>query len=420
MFTAFQTALSSLNATSTGIDVAGNNLANLNTTGFKDSGVSFLDLVTQSFGTVGNSAAGTGTKAVTVQNFSQGSLQTTSGALDAGIQGGGFFVVSGPNNAQMLTRSGNFSSDANGYVTTLTGLRVQGWTQLNADGSINTNGPVTDIQLPAGSLQQPVATKNFALSMNLDSAGVVGGASGTFSQPVQVYDSLGNPQNLTATFTKTAANTWNYAITMPASAQTNPSTTPLASGTLVFGTDGTLLSPAATPPATTNQVPVTVSGLADGAADLALNWNLNNAAGTPNLTQVDNPSTASATTQDGSAAAQLSKVSIEDGGLLVASFSSGQQKTVGQLALATIANPQSLTAVGDNNFQISSKTTAPVIGTAQTGGRGQIVGGSLESSTVDIAKEFTNLIVYQRGYQASAKVINTEDQLSQDTISLKQ
>lgn len=420
MFTSFQTALSALNATSKAIDVTGNNLANLNTTGFKQSTVSFRDLVTQSFGTVGRSQPGVGTDVTLVRNFSQGSIQNTSNPLDAAVQGNGFFVLHTASGGQLLTRAGNFHTDSNGYLTTLSGERVQGWTQLNANGTVNTSGPIGDIQVPAGSLQQPVATTNFALSLNLNSAATVGAADGTFSNPIQVVDSLGNAQNLTVTFTKTAANAWGYKVTIPPGSLATPSATPLATGTLTFNTDGTLKTPAAVPPATTNQVAVPITGLADGAADMTMNWNLNDPAGMPTLTQVDSPSAVSANSQDGVPAAQLSGVSIGPGGLIEAQFSNGLEKAIGQLALASIGNPDSLTAVGNNNFETSSQTTLPVIGTAQTGGRGDILGGSLETSTVDIAKEFTNLIIYQRGYQANAKVVNTEDQLTQDTLSLKQ
>lgn len=420
MFTAFQTALSALDATSRGIDVTGNNLANLNTTGFKQSGVSFLELVTQSYGTAGHGQAGAGTTALIVRSFAQGTVQNTTNPLDASIQGGGFFVMRNADNSQVLTRAGNFKTDASGYLTSITGARVQGWTQLNANGTVNTSGAIGDIQVPSGSLQKPVATTNFALNMNLDSSAVVGTPAATFSQPISVVDSLGNPQTLTATFTKTAPNSWTYNVTIPSSALTTPSATPLATGSLVFNTDGTLQSPAAAPPALTNQVAVPITGLADGAADLAMNWNLNDVSGKPTLTQVDSPSTVSANSQNGAAPAQLTSVNIGGGGMVEGNFSDGLKRVLGQLALASIGNPDSMTALGNNTYQVSSQTTLPVIGTAQTGGRGDIVGFSLEASTVDIAKEFTNLIVYQRGYQANAKVINTEDQLTQDTLSLKQ
>ncbi|MDQ6677072.1 MAG: flagellar hook protein FlgE [Acidobacteriota bacterium] len=421
MFTAFQTALSALKATSTGIDATSNNLANLSTTGFKASDVSFQDLVTQSFGGAGQLQNGAGiSRTSSIRNFNQGVLAATSAPLDAAIQGSGFFVLKGANNIQELTRAGKFKQDASGTLMTLNSEKVQGWTGLNADGSVNTNGPVGDIQLPTGILRQPFATQNFSLDLNLNAAGAVGSADGSFSTPIQVVDSLGTTQNLTASFTKTANNAWTYSVSIPNSALTTPGAAPLATGSLTFDTGGKLLTPAPVAPATVNNIVVKVTGLADGAADLNMNWNLSNPAGDSRFTQVAEPSQKSASSQDGADAAQLVGVSIGDGGALFAQFSNGQQKTVGQLAIAGVRNPDSLTAVGNNNFEVSALTSSPVIGAANTGGRGNVLGGSLESSTVDIAKEFTNLIVYQRGYQANAKVINTEDQLSQEAIGLKQ
>jgi flagellar hook protein FlgE len=422
MFYGFQTALSALNATSTAIDVTANNLANLNTTGFKQSQVSFQDLFAQSLGSLNSAQPGFGVASPQIRRqFSQGSIQSTSGSFDAAIQGDGFFVLrDAGTNAQLLSRAGSFTTDQSGNLISSSGASVQGWTQLNPDGTVNTNGPIGSIQLPTGALRQPVATQNFALNMNLDASAAVGSATGTFSQPVQVIDSLGNTQTLSATFTKTGGNSWSYAITIPSSALTTPSTAPLATGTLTFDTAGRLSSPAATPPATTNQIAIPVTGLADGAADLALNWNLNDTSGNPVLTQVVEPSAVSSATQDGIAAAQLTKVGIGNGGAIIAQYSNGQQQQVGQLALATVRNAESLSAVGNNNYELSATTAAPVIGAPGTGGRGTILGGSLESSTVDIATEFTSLIVYQRSYQANAKVVTTEDQLSQDTINIKQ
>ena len=421
MFTAFQTALSALNATSAGIDATSNNLANLNTTGFKATGVSFQDLVTQSFGTVSHATGGNCVaRANNVRAFTQGAIATTSGPLDVAINGDGFFLLRGSNNAQEFTRAGNFQATALGVLTTLSGERVQGWTQLNTDGTVNTNGAIGDIQLPTGNLRQPLATQNFSLDMNLNSNGLAGQPTGSFSQPIQVVDSLGNTQTLTVAFTKTASNAWSYAITIPASSLTTPPAAPLKTGTLTFDATGKLLTPAAVAPALNNDVPIAVTGLADGAADLSINWNLSNPLGASRLTQIAQPSQVSANAQDGTEAATLVSVSLGDGGRVDARYSNGQNRTVGQLAIASIRNPESLTAVGSNNFEVSALTAAPVIGTAETGGRGKVLGSSLESSTVDIAKEFTNLIIYQRGYQANAKVINTEDQLSQETIALKQ
>jgi flagellar hook protein FlgE len=419
----FDIALSGLNATSNAINVTANNLANLNTTGFKESQVSFQDLFAQSLGVVNQTQPGFGVAtAGVVEQFNQGSLQSTGGAFDAAIQGDGFFVLKDPTGAQLLTRDGSFSTDANGNLVTSGGQNVQGWTQTNADGTVNTNGAIGNIQIPTGSLRAPVATTNFQFNVNLNSAANADGTS-TFSTPVQVVDSLGNTQTLTASFTKTGANAWTYSVSVPTSAlsSSSSSTNPIATGSLTFDSNGVLTSPTATPPSVLNQVPIQISGLADGASDLSMNWNLSDpTTGVSQLTQVSEPSAVSTSTQDGVPAAQLVKVGIGNGGSLVAQYSDGEQRVVGQIALATVRNPQSLASIGQNNYQLSSSSAAPVVGTPGTGGRGSIVGGQLESSTVDIATEFTNLIVFQRSYEANAKVVTSEDQLSQDTIAIKQ
>jgi len=173
-----------------------------------------------------------------------------------------------------------------------------------------------------------------------------------------------------------------------------------------------------TTPAATDPVPqLAITGLADGAADMTVNWNLYNGA-TPDITQFAQSSSVSAVTQDGAASAQLTTVAIGTSGQIVAQFSNGQQTIVGQLAMATIRNPDSLLAVGDNNYELSSTSALPAVGLPGTGGRGTVQGGAVESSTVDIATEFTNLIVYQRGYEANSKIVNAVDELSQTTIEL--
>jgi flagellar hook protein FlgE len=158
--------------------------------------------------------------------------------------------------------------------------------------------------------------------------------------------------------------------------------------------------------------------LTDGASNLAINWSLYNPDGTPRISQFATPTAVASESQDGQAAAQLTHISLSNGGEILAQFSNGQQLAVAQLALASIRNPDSLTSVGDNNFEVSANTAAPAIGVPNTGGRGTVLAGALESSTVDIAHEFTNLITFQRSYEASAKVITTTDTLTQDTINL--
>ncbi|HLH44482.1 MAG TPA: flagellar hook protein FlgE [Bryobacteraceae bacterium] len=408
MFSSFSTALSALNADSTAIDVVGNNLANLNTTGFKTSDVSFQDLVAQSL-SGGQTQVGSGVAAPTTQmDFSQGSIQSTGGALDAAIQGGGFFIVQNSNGATEYTRAGNFQVDSQGNLITATGEAVQGWTPVN--GALNASGPTGNITVPMGSLQAAKPTSNMSVDLNLNAAAAAGE---TFSTSVQVYDSLGTPHVVSFTFTKTStANQWQYSVSFPNSDLTAPGT-PLT-GTLTFDSSGVLTSPAAgsAPPS------LAVSNLADGAANMNINWNLFNGT-TPLITQFSQASATSAENQDGSPAANLTQVSIENGGEVLAQYSSGNQVVVGQIAMASILNPESLISAGDNNFTLSANTALPAVGLPNTGGRGQLLGGALESSNADIATEFTNLIVFQRSYEANAKVVTTVDQLSQDTINLK-
>ncbi len=420
MFTSFSAALTGLAANEVGVDAVGTNLANLNTTGYKASVVSFYDLVAQNLGLGNGSSVGLGTGKPRVSHeFTQGAIQTTSGALDGAIQGDGFFVVRDPSTGAVnYTRVGNFKVDANGNLMTSTGERVQGWNMSN--GVLNTNGVIGDIVIPSGTLRAPVATTNMSLDINLDASATVGAATGSFSTPIEVVDSLGVSHVLTVNFTMSAANKWDYAVTIPgaevgAGTAGTPFPIPGASGTLTFGPNGVLTDPTFA----NGVVPVAVAGLKDGAADLKVNWSLYTPDQVGRITQYAQQTAVSAEAQDGIAAAQLTHVSLSDGGEIIAQFSNGKQVAVAQLALASIRNPDSLTSVGDNNFQVSSNTAIPAIGTANTGGRGNVLSGALESSTVDIAHEFTSLIVYQRGYEAAAKVITTTDTLTQDTMNLK-
>ena len=414
MFTSFSTALSALAAQSTAIDVVGNNLANLNTPGFKSSVVSFHDLVTQSLGAgLGDTQVGFGVGTpITLRQFSQGAIQTTGGTLDAAIQGDGFLVIQGPNQAIEYTRGGNLQVDKDGNLTTATGEAVQGWTQTN--GLLNTNAPPGNITIPVGTVQPPVTSKNISFDMNLNAAAAPGSADATFATSVTVYDSLGNSHIVTATFTKdpTTAGQWNYSVVVPDGDLQTPPFTPLT-GSITFDSNGKLATPASTDPLPQ----LSITGLKDGASDMTINWDLFNGT-SPRISQYAQPSSISAVAQDGSPAAQLVRVAVADSGQILAQFSNGQQTVVGQLAMATIRNPESLIAVGNNNYQLSARSALPAVGLPGTGGRGTIKGGAVEASTVDIAKEFTNLIVFQRGYEANSKIINAVDQLSQTTINL--
>jgi flagellar hook protein FlgE len=417
MFTSFSTALSALDATSTAIDVVGNNLANMDSTGFKTSDVSFSDLVTQSLGAgLGSTQVGFGTATpLTVRDFSQGAIQTSGGLLNGAISGSGFFVVQDPSSGNTeYTRDGSFQTDKNGNLLTATGDLVQGWTTLDpTTGQIDTNGPVGNIVVPVGSVKVPVATANVTDDLNLDSAANAD-ATSTFTSPVTIFDSLGSSHVLTLSFTKTGPNAWSYTASLPANDLIDPTTAQVATGTLAFLPDGTMDFTS-----TTNPVTFTMPALADGArTGDTVTWNLANADGSGRITQFGEPSASSASSQDGSAPAQLENVGLGNGGSILAQYSDGSQKVVGQVALASIRNPDTLIASGNNNFMLSELSATPNVGAPGTGGRGTIQGGSTESSNVDIATEFTNMIVYQRAYEANGKVVTTANQMSQDTINL--
>jgi flagellar hook protein FlgE len=410
MLGSFSTALSALTADETAINVVGNNLANLNTDGFKDVVASFNDLWSQSIGAQTQIGSGVG-QPVTLAQFSQGAIQSTGGPLDAAIQGDGFFVVAGPNGATEYTRGGNFQVDQNGTLQTSTGDPVQGWTAA-ADGTLSTNGPIGNITVPTGNLTTPIATTTASVSLNLNATATT--ATGAFSTSVTTYDSLGDPHVMTLTFTPSGTpNQWNYSASIPS---TDAATVTPATGTLTFDTNGNLISPASTD----TQPVIAATGMTDGASDMSVTWNLYSALGASQLTQFAATSATSAVAQNGAPAANLQSVTLGDGGQVIALYSNSQQVVVGQLAMANIRNPDSLANVGGNNYVATGSTALPAVGLPGTGGRGTVQGQAVEASNVDMATEFTNLIIFQRSYEANAHVVTTVDQMSQDTINLKQ
>ena len=415
MSSAISNALSGLTANSNAINIISNNLANLSTSGFKAVGVSFEDLVSEVFsGTKASQVSGS-TTAVGTQQFTQGAVQTTGNSFDAAIQGAGYFVTRDASGQQLLTRQGNFTADLNGNLITQSGQHVQGWNAVN--GVLSTTGVSGNITLPTGAVQPPLATTKFALGVNLSSSATIGTSSGTFSSPIQIVDALGNTHTLTVTYTETAPNAWNYAVTIPSQdlAAGVPPTTTLGSGALTFDGGGNLL----TPDLATGAIPIPITGLVDGATNLNLTWNLyDTTTSKPLIAQNKVVSSNISSAQDGIQSGQLTGVSIGNNGVIIATFSNGNTASVAQIALASVVNPQSLAQLDGNSWVPTSATATPVIGTPASGARGEITGGALESSTVDIATEFTHLLQYERGYQANSKVITTADNIVQQTISL--
>jgi flagellar hook protein FlgE len=275
---------------------------------------------------------------------------------------------------------------------------------------VNPNGPVGNLNFPVGTTTPPTASTTMSMDVNLDAGAAIGT---TFTAPIQVYDSEGTAHTLSITFTKTAANTWGYVANVPAADQKAPPAGGLLTGSLTFDDNGKL-----TAPLTAQTIPI--GGLSDGAADMKIAWNLVDAAGNNTITQYTQTSGLSSPVQNGSAPGQVTSIGLQNGGLLVATYSNGQQVTVGQLAMASITNPSSLIQVGNNNLEASVTTAQPAVGAAGSGGLGQIVGGALEASTADMATQFTDLLSYERSYQAASRVITTSDQILQDTVGLIQ
>jgi len=373
MSSAFSIALSSLQANSEAINTTGNNLANLNTTGFKSSNIDFQTLVSEQLGGGGAQGQyGLGVASpINQQIFSQGTLQSSTSPLSAAIQGNGFFVVNDSKNQQLYTRDGDFTLNSSGVLQTQGGQNVQGW--MATQTGINTTGAPGNIVIPTGTVLAPQATKNFSINANLDSSAIAGSANGTFSQPMTVVDSLGSQHQLTVNFTKSAtANQWTYQVTIPSQDVGGPAgsqTDLLASpGTINFNTDGSMSTAGGTAP-----VALSITGLSDGAANLGINWNVFN-GGVGSLTQYGQASAPAALSQDGSAGAQFTGVSIQSGGQIAATFSNGQQKVVGQLAMAAIQNPETLENVGGNNFTAG-------VGTATPAGEGRLWAVRLKART---------------------------------------
>src|SRR5580692_10740195 len=344
MFPTLSTALTALTADQMAISVTGNNLANLNTTGFKAGQAQFSDLMSEAMGVGAGSQIGMGVAPIqTTTVYTQGAITTTNAPLDAAVQGNGFFVVQDPSsNQQLYTRDGSFQLNADGQLETSTGQLVQGWSATN--GVVNSNNPIGDITIPTGTVIPAVATQNMSAAINLNAQSPVGT---TYSTPIQIYDSLGTPLTATVSFQETAPGAWTYAVNMPNSDFTAAPGVPLATGTLNFDGNGNLVNPAAA----AGPVPIAIGGLADGANNMTVNWNLFDSNGNPLVTQYAQASGTGSETQDGSGAGQVTQVALGNGGLITATYSNGETATVGQLALAAISNPQSLVSVGNNNLE---------------------------------------------------------------------
>lgn len=412
----FSASLSGLYANQQKLSVIGNNLANINTVGFKSSSVQFMDLVSQSVGGSSSNPMQIGlgvTTGAISPNFTQGGLENTGVNTHVAIQGRGFFIVGSGGNDRSYTRAGDFSFDADGRLVSAEGLAVQGYTQTDPiTGEIIATGQPTDIVIPPGVLRAPGPTTQFGTVSNLDAGAAVGD---TFTASVQIYDALGEVHVATVTYTNTAPGAWTYDVSVDGGEVTGGTAgTPqsLAAGNVTFGPNGLLTAPAA-------DVVITSPAWANGAAATNFTWDLFDANGQASLTGYAAPSATSSITQNGYAAGTINPITIDADGRIQASIGTGRTIVIAQLAIATFNNPQGLFKVGSNRFAETQAAGIPNVGTANTGGRGAVFGSALEQSNVDIAQEFTQMILAQRGYQANSRSITVADELLVETLNLK-
>ncbi len=407
------TAVSGLRAHQTMMDVVGNNIANVNTTGFKSSQTVFEDTLNQVVRTSGGplglrggtnpAQVGLGVKVGGIStNFSQGATQVTGRSTDVALQGDGFFAVK-LDGQSFYTRAGAFDFDVNGNLVNPDGAFVQGWAATR--GVVDTNSPVGNLKLPIGQTVPPRQSTEITMGGNLSGDAAVGTTS---VSSIDIYDTQGQPVQATMTYTKTATDTWSLDVTVPDASGTDVSVGGAASmtwdqTTKTFSTASATLSAAS----------LTTAGYSFGT-DVTVTLG----TATRPLTQYAATDTAGAVSQDGAGMGILESFSLAPGGELIGVFSNGVQETLGQVALATFDNPPGLEKAGGSLYRTSNNSGVAAIGVPGEGGRGVLASGSLEMSNVDLAQEFTNLIIAQRGFQANSKVVSASDEILQNLVNL--
>jgi flagellar hook protein FlgE len=287
---------------------------------------------------------------------------------------------------------------------------------MGADGIVNTSGKLVPVVIHKGQIIPAGATTTMSVGANIDSQTPTGD---TFSAPVQIYDSMGKAHTLTMTYTKTGAGAWNWDATIPAEdvgGLAGDPPTNVGTGTMTFDGQGVLVHPA--PPGVDNP-PINITNFSNGAADQTITMNLWDKDNKALLTSYARDSAISINNQDGFGASALSEISIDATGLIIGKTESGKTIDLAQLVVSVFPNVEGLQKFKGSTFLAFTSSGSPSIGIAGTGGRGTIVGSSLEQSNVDMAVEFVNLIKAQRAYQASSKIISTTDELYQDSLNLK-
>jgi flagellar hook protein FlgE len=401
MLRSLYSGISGLRANQTMMDVVGNNIANVNTTGFKASNTVFQDTLSQLIqgsgaptnvrGGTNPAQIGLGVRVAAITtNFNPGAAQSTGRSSDVMIQGDGFFVEK-LNGQSVYTRNGALNFDAQGRLVGPDGGIVQGW-MADSAGNINTNAQIGNLSIPIASTIAPQATNAVKLSGNLPADGTLTTSPQT---SIDVYDVQGKATTLNVSFTRIDAQNWDVTVSGVGGS---------TSGKLAF--DATGANGVYTPT-------VAGQGTATSATLNGINVDLSKLSGFSGL------STLGVESANGSAAGTLQGFAIGGDGVMTGTFTNGLTKSLGQIAVATFANPAGLSKAGASGYVASTNSGLVQIGTAGSGQRGALAGGALEMSNVDLAAEFTNLIVAQRGFQANSRVITAGDEVLQDLVNIK-
>lgn len=425
--------VSGLRAHQTRMDVIGNNVANVNTVGFKSGRVTFQEIFSQTLKGASSPDASTGRGGTNPMQIglglgvgavdtitTRGSLQRTDNPTDMSIEGDGFFICKGGSaDTFKFTRAGNFGIDKLGNLVTGSGLNVYGWQALKTDGSgeFDAEKPIEPLNLYSDTYRNKriiaaKATSMAELSGNLDASKAIAAAPATpttdelFSVPMTVYDSLGNDYKVSAEYWKTAAtaagSTWSWRI----STGTGYSTTS-GTGTITFNADG-IISSGATPAAVTFTPAATT-----GTDSFNVKFDFSK------ITCFASDNSVKPKTVDGYPSGSLVTFSVGSDGILTGIYDNGQQQSLGLLALSGFENPAGLQKVGDNMYIPTTNSGDYKAVKAGSNGVGTMNPGTLEMSNVDLSKEFTEMIVTQRGFQANSRIITTSDEMLQELVNLK-
>jgi len=434
----FNIGLSGLYAANKQLDVTGNNIANVATTGFKSSRAEFEDVYSATRLGTGSKTVGNGVRLANVsQQFGQGDVNNTGNVLDMGIQGNGFFILS-DNGSLSYTRAGAFKTDAENYVVDNNGNRLQGY-GVDANGKI-INGVLTDLKIDTSSLK-PNPTTKVDQTMNLNSAETLPTVT-TFSPTdtnsynktisTKVYDSQGNEHTMDQYYVKTGTNAWRVHTYMDGRSPANPATTPPVAITadITFNSDGSIntLTAGAGWTKTGNTLTMTgwVPGTITNAATTPVTWGPNGSvAATGGIafnmaltTSYNSPTARTAQFQDGYATGQISSLTIDATGVMTANFSNQQTKAIGQVAVASFANEQGLQPIGGTRWKETFASGVAGVDAPTTGTLGSVVSNSLEESNVNLTNELVELIKAQSNYQANAKTISTQSTIMQTIIQM--